>query len=133
MVKGRSKELDMDEDRYEKGRELMREMVGSEASEEVVDRFKDLHPDFERFVMEFVMGDLYSRDGLDLKTRLLCTIAALTVLGRQDQLRVHIARSVGAGATREEVEEVLLQMGAFGGFPATWDALVTAKAVFAEG
>ena len=88
----------MDEDRYKKGRELMREMVGSEASEEVVDRFRDLHPDFERFVMEFVMGDLYSRDGLDLKTRLLCTIAALTVLGRQDQLRVHIARAVGAGA-----------------------------------
>jgi 4-carboxymuconolactone decarboxylase len=122
----------MDVDRYEKGRELMKEMIGPEGTEEVTGKFRDLHPDFERFVMEFVMGDLYSRDGLDLKTRLLCSIAALTVLGRQDQLRVHIDRAVGAGASKEEVEEVLLQMCAFGGFPATWDALVTAKEAFTE-
>jgi 4-carboxymuconolactone decarboxylase len=80
--------------------------------------------------MEFVMADLYARDGLDLKTRLLCTVSALTVLGRQDQLRVHIQRALGAGATQAELEEVILQMCAFGGFPATWDALTTAKSVF---
>jgi len=123
-------ECKMSEDRYESGLALMREMVGTEGTEAVVEKFRDLHPDFERFVMEFVMGDLYARDGLDLKTRLLCTIAALTVLGRQDQLGVHISRAVGAGASRQEVEEVLLQMCAFGGFPATWDALVTSKEVF---
>lgn len=108
----------------------MRDMVGAEQADTICDRFKDLHPDFERFVMEFVMADLYARDGLDLKTRLLCTVSALTVLGRQDQLRVHIQRALGAGATQQELEEVILQMCAFGGFPATWDALNTAKSVF---
>lgn len=117
-------------DRYEKGLALMRDMVGAEQADTICDRFKDLHPDFERFVMEFVMADLYARDGLDLKTRLLCTVSALTVLGRQDQLRVHIQRALGAGATQQELEEVILQMCAFGGFPATWDALNTAKSVF---
>lgn len=117
-------------DRYEKGLELMREMVGQDQANTICERFRELHPDFERFVMEFVMADLYARDGLDLKTRLLCTVSALTVLGRQDQLRVHIQRAMGAGATREELEEVMLQMCAFGGFPATWDALNTAKSVF---
>jgi 4-carboxymuconolactone decarboxylase len=122
----------MADDRYEKGLALMREMVGAEQADAVVARFRELHPDFERFVMEFVMGDLYARDGLDLKTRLLCTVAALTVMGRQDQLRVHIERALGAGASRRELEEVILQMCGFGGFPATWDALATAQTIFSE-
>jgi len=120
----------MADDRYEKGLNLMREMVGAEQADAVVARFRELHPDFERFVMEFVMGDLYAREGLDLKTRLLCTVSALTVMGRQEQLRIHIQRAVGAGASQQEVEEVILQMCGFGGFPATWDALATARGVF---
>ena len=122
----------MGSERYEKGLALMRDMVGEAAVDQVVERFRGLHPEFERFVMEFVMGDLYAREGLDLKTRLLCTVAALTVLGRQDQLRIHIERAVGAGATSEEVHEVILQMCAFGGFPAAWDALSTAGKVFGD-
>ena len=66
---------------------------------------------------------MYGREGLDLKTRLLCTIAALTVLGRREQLAVHVDRALGCGATTVEIEEVMLQMSAFGGFPAAWDAL----------
>ena len=120
----------MADERYEKGLNLMREMVGAEQADAVVERFRELHPDFERFVMEFVMGDLYSRDGLDLKTRLLCTVAALTVMGRQAQLQIHIERALGAGASQQELEEVILQMCGFGGFPATWDALATARNVF---
>ena len=118
--------------RYEKGLALMRRMVGETAADEAVQGFRALNSEFERFVMEFVMGDLYAREGLDLKTRMLCTVSALTVLGRQEQLGVHINRALGAGATRQEVEEVILQMCAFGGFPAAWDALATAQEVFEE-
>lgn len=116
--------------RYKKGLDLMRELVGDEQADAVVARFRELHPDFERFVMEFVMGDLYTREGLDLKTRFLCTVAALTVMGRQAQLQIHIERALGAGASQHELEEVILQMCGFGGFPATWDALATARGVF---
>ena len=119
----------MNSSRYKDGLGLLRDMVGENGATAMVSKFRELHPDFERFVMEFVMGDLYARDGLDLKTRFLCTVAALTVLGRQDQLRAHIDRALGAGATPSEIEEVILQMCAFGGFPATWDALVTAREV----
>ncbi|MDA0746746.1 MAG: carboxymuconolactone decarboxylase family protein [bacterium] len=122
----------MASERYNKGRDLMRQLVGEGQVEEIAQTFRELHPDFERFVMEFVMGDLYARDGLDLKTRLLCTVAALTVLGRQAQLKVHVARALGAGASQKEVEEVILQMCAFGGFPASWDALGTARAAFEQ-
>ena len=122
----------MDGKRYETGKKLLEEMLGKQGAEATSDRFSSLHPDFEKWVVEFVMGDIYAREGLDLKTRLLCTVAALTVLGRQEQLRVHLERALGAGATVGELEEVILQMAAFGGFPATWDGLVTAREVLGE-
>ena len=101
-------------------------MLGDRA-DAAAESMRRLDPDFEQMVMSFVMADLYGRDGLDLKTRLLCTIASLTVLGRQTQLAVHVDRAIGAGATPAEIREVILQMAGFGGFPATWDALVTLK------
>jgi 4-carboxymuconolactone decarboxylase len=120
-------------ERYRKGRELLEEMLGKKGAEATSARFKELHPQFEKWVTEFVMADIYARPGLDLKTRLLCTVAALTVMGRQEQLKVHLERAVGAGATIAELDEVILQMSAFGGFPATWDALATARAVLGIG
>ncbi len=114
-------------DRYEAGRRVLSKMLGKAAAEASAEKMRNLHPEFERLVMEQVMHDLYGRDGLDVKTRLLCTIAALTVLGRPQQLAVHIDRAVGCGSTRTEIEEVMLQMSAFGGFPATWDALTVLR------
>lgn len=111
---------------YEKGRAVLKEMLG-DGADAAAESMRQMDPDFERMVMSFVMTDLYGREGLDLKTRLLCTIAALTVMGRQTQLAVHVDRAIGAGATAEEIREVILQMAGFGGFPATWDALVTLK------
>ncbi len=117
----------MPDERYENGRRVYAEMIGEERAAASSAAMRDLHPVFEEQVMAYVMNDLYARPGLDVKTRLLCTIAALTVTGRQAQLRVHYERALGCGATVEEIEEVVLQMAAFGGFPATWDALQTLR------
>ena len=116
-----------DRERYESGRRVLSTMLGDTAAEASAEQMRELHPEFERLVMTHVMHDLYGRDGLDLKTRLLCTIAALTVLGRREQLAVHVDRAFGCGTTRREIEEVILQMSAFGGFPATWDALTVLR------
>jgi 4-carboxymuconolactone decarboxylase len=112
-----------DRERYQAGRRVLATMLGDAAAGRSADGMRELHPDFERLVMTHVMNDLYGREGLDLKTRLLCTIAALTVLGRGEQLAAHVERALGSGAATAEIEEVMLQMSAFGGFPATWDAL----------
>lgn len=117
----------MADDRYENGRKVYAEMIGEEKASASSNAMRSLHPAFEEQVMAYVMNDLYARPGLDMKTRLLCTIAALTVTGRQAQLRVHYERALGCGASVEEIEEVVLQMAAFGGFPATWDALQTLR------
>lgn len=79
-------------------------------------------------------GRVYARDGLDIKTRLLATVAALTALGAQTrpQLKVNIASALAAGATPREICEVIFQMQLYGGLPAMINALNTAIELFEE-
>jgi 4-carboxymuconolactone decarboxylase len=71
---------------------------------------------------EVVFGKVYTRPGLPLESRALCTIAALTVLGHAEQLRVHIGAALRLGIAPETVAEVITQMAMYGGFPAALNA-----------
>jgi len=69
---------------------------------------KRIAPDFERFLVEFPFGDIYSRPGLDVKSREIATVAALTALGfAAPQLRVHIHGALRAGCSKEEIVELI--------------------------
>jgi 4-carboxymuconolactone decarboxylase len=96
--------------------------------------FEDLIPTMSRDFMEAAFGRTFNREGLDARTRLLVTIAALTVLGAQaePQLKLAIRHALEAGATEREVAEVICQMSLFGGLPAMQKALAIAQGVFAE-
>jgi len=78
-------------------------------------------------------GRHYARPGLDLRTRQLCTIAALTVLGGQTapQLKINIEHTLAAGASREEIVEAIWQMAVYGGLPAAINGINAAREVFA--
>jgi len=120
------------EDRYSRGLAKLNEIDG-EQGERVVDALKDIAPDFARYLIEFPCGDIYSRPGLDLKTRELAVVAALTALGNAaPQLKVHVHGALNVGCTREEVVEVMMQMAVYAGFPAALNGLFAAKEVFAE-
>jgi 4-carboxymuconolactone decarboxylase len=83
--------------------------------------------------VEFPFADIYTRPGLDLKTREMLTVAALTVLGYpQAELRDHIKGALHVGCTREEVLEIIIQMAVYAGFPAALEAVKTAASVFTE-
>jgi 4-carboxymuconolactone decarboxylase len=83
-------------------------------------------PGFQRdllgFADEVVFGTVYARGGLDLRTRALCTVAALTVLGREPQLRAHLVGARNIGVPAEELAEVIRQMAMYGGFPCALNA-----------
>ena len=79
-----------------------------------------------------LLGAVYSRPGLDLKSRALCTVAALTVLGKEPLLRDWIGNAIAVGVTKEEILEVIHQMGFYGGQPARVIALGLAKQAFEE-
>jgi len=81
----------------------------------------------------FPFAELYTRDVIDLKTRELCTVAALTVQGFSlPELKLHIKAALRCGASRAQVAEIITQMIAYCGFPAATNALMTMKEAFDE-
>ncbi|MDP3958767.1 MAG: carboxymuconolactone decarboxylase family protein [Pseudorhodobacter sp.] len=96
--------------------------------------FEKLFPTMPKDMLEVWFGKTFNPEGLDARTRLLVTIAALTVLGAQaePQLRLTIRNALTAGASKREVAEVIWQMSMFGGLPAMQKALEIAQSVFTE-
>jgi 4-carboxymuconolactone decarboxylase len=122
----------MSEDRYERGLKRLAQIDG-EAGQRVIESLKDIAPDLGRYVIEFAFGDVFNRPGLDLKSREIATVAALTALGNAaPQLKVHINAALNVGCTRPEVIEIIIQMAVYAGFPAALNGVFAAKEVFAE-
>jgi 4-carboxymuconolactone decarboxylase len=119
-------------DRFERGLAKLREIDG-EAGQRVIEALKDIAPDLARYMIEFPFGDIYQRPGLDLRSREMATVAALTALGTaQPQLKVHIHGALNVGCTRTEIVEIIIQMAVYAGFPAALNGMFAAKEVFAE-
>lgn len=115
---------------YERGLAKLREIDG-EAGENVLRSLEDIAPDFARYLIEFPFGDVYSRPGLDLKSREIAVVAALTALGNAaPQLKVHVQGALNVGVTRTEIVETIMQMAVYAGFPAALNGLAAAKEVF---
>jgi 4-carboxymuconolactone decarboxylase len=122
----------MSKERFERGFKKFEEIHGPVAKA-TLESVKDIAPDLGKFVTEFAFGDIYSRPGLDLKTRQLLTIASLTTLGTAPlQLKSHIKGALRVGCTQEEIVETLLQMSVYAGFPKAMNAVYDAKEVFKE-
>lgn len=118
--------------RYERGWKALSEIDGH-AGEAVIENLKSIAPDLGRYIIEFAFGDLYSRGGLDLRSREIVSVAACTALGSAlPQLKVHVHGLLNVGGTRQEVVETILQMAVYAGFPAALNAMNAAKEVFAD-
>ena len=121
----------MSQSRYERGLAKL-EQIDGEAGTNVINSLRDIAPDFARFLIEFPFGDIYSRPGLDLRSREIAVVAALTAMGNAaPQLKVHIEGALNVGVSKDEVVEVIMQMAVYAGFPAALNGLFAAKEVFA--
>ena len=122
----------MDNYRYSEGIKTLNG-ISSHAVKRINDLLHEICPDMARFVIEFPYGDIYSRPGLDIKTRELLTIASLTTLGyARDQLKAHVDNALNVGCTQEEIIETIMQMTVYAGFPAALNGLLAAKEIFQE-
>jgi len=120
----------MTNQRYDSGLKKLQEIDGL-AGQRVIDSLQTIAPDLARYVIEFPFGDIYQRPGLELKTRELITVAALTALGNcKPQLDVHINGALNVGCTPQEIIETIIQMAVYAGFPASLNGMFTAKEVF---
>lgn len=119
------------ETRYTRGLARLAEIDG-EAGERVIAALSDVAPDFARLLIEFPFGDVYSRPGLDLRSREIATIAALTAMGNATpQLKVHVEAGLNVGLEPGEIVETVIQMAVYAGFPAALNGLFAVKEVFA--
>lgn len=116
-------EEEQEMDDYEQGLDTLQKMLGEDRAAAVAEKFRRLSPAFEREAVSVVFGRVWSRGGIDRKTRSFCSIGILAALGRMDALKINFALAFENGAGIEEIEEVLLQVGIYAGYPATLDAL----------
>ncbi|MDT7367673.1 carboxymuconolactone decarboxylase family protein [Citrobacter freundii] len=122
----------MESERFITGQKMLQQVDGK-GGEAVVESLKDIAPDFARYLLEFPFGDIYARPGLDLRSREIATVAALTAIGNAaPQLKVHIGAALHVGLTQDEIVEVIIQMAVYAGFPAALNGLFAAKEVFAS-
>jgi 4-carboxymuconolactone decarboxylase len=126
------KEWDPMTERYDRGAEIIQDLYGDFGSA-FFDDLKDIAPDFGRFIVEFSYGDVFSRPGLDMRTREIAVISVLAALGTAErQLKAHILGALKVGANREEIVEAMMQIAVYAGFPAGFNALMVAKRAFEE-
>ena len=114
------------------GMKLRREMFGAAGAEDRLAQATDFNRPFEEMVTEYCFGQTWGRPGLDLKTRSLLTLAALTALSKPNQLKVHVAGALANGATPDEIREVILHTVAYAGIPAGVEAFSAAAEVLAR-
>lgn len=119
-------------DRYTRGWKKLQEIDG-EAGESVIAALNDIAPDLARYTIEYPFGDIYSRPGLDLRSREIATVAALSAMGNAaPQLKVHINAALNVGCTAQEIIEIIIQISVYAGFPAALNAAGVSKSVFSE-
>jgi 4-carboxymuconolactone decarboxylase len=118
--------------RRRKGRALLHK-IHHGYGEESVKAAGVRSPALAQIITDFAFGDIYSRPGLDLKTRQLITVAAVAVLGNAlPQLKSHVHGALNLGWTPDQIREALLQMALYGGFPAAMNALAAADEAISE-
>lgn len=119
-------------ERYQRGLRKLDEIDGQQGHQ-VIESLADISPDFAQYLIEFPFGDIYSRPGLDLRTRELTTVAVLTALGNAAaQLKVHLHPALNVGCSRQEITETIIQVAVYAGFPAALNGLFVAKEVFGD-
>ena len=121
-----------DDGRYARGLAMRRAVLGDEHVDRSLREATDFSGPAQEFVTEFCWGDVWTRPGLDRRTRSLINLAMLTALNRKHEFRVHVRGAINNGATTDEIRETLLQAIVYCGAPAGLEAFREAQAVLDE-
>ncbi|MFI7447544.1 4-carboxymuconolactone decarboxylase [Nonomuraea sp. NPDC049714] len=118
--------------RFERGLQTRREVLGAEHVDRSLARVSEFARPMQELVTEYAWGEIWTRDGLDRKTRSLLNLAMLTALGRMHEFAVHVRGAVTNGCTEEEIQETLLQTAVYCGAPAALESFRVAEKVLEE-
>ena len=121
-----------DEERYDRGMVVRREVLSDAHVDRAIAGTTELTGDFQDFITRVAWGDIWSRPGLDRRSRSVAVLTALIALGHHEELAMHLRAALRNGLTVDEIKEVILQAGLYCGVPAANTAFRIAKDVFAE-
>ena len=119
-------------DSYERGMEVRRAVLGDEHVDRAIARTTDFTADFQDLITRYAWGEIWTRPGLDRKTRSCITLTALVAGGHVHELAMHIRAALRNGLTPDEIKEVLLQTAVYCGVPAANSAFAVAQEVLDE-
>jgi 4-carboxymuconolactone decarboxylase/3-oxoadipate enol-lactonase/4-carboxymuconolactone decarboxylase len=117
---------------HEDAMRTRREVLGDEHVDRAIASTDDFTADFQDLITRYAWGEIWTRPGLDRKTRSCITLTALTALGHYEELALHVRAALRNGLTRDEIKEVLLQAAVYCGVPAANRAFAVAQRVLAE-
>ena len=120
-------------ERYRRGVDIVQQLSDGSIDRFLTGRVAEVAPDFARMAIEFPFGDIYARDGLDLKTREIVAISALASLGHTEQLRQHVSVALDQGVERPAIIEILMQSAIYAGFPRALSALAACHDLLTDG
>ena len=123
----------MSDDGREAGMEVRREVLGDAHVDRAIERTTEFTEPFQEFITRYAWGGVWTRDGLDRRTRSVITLSVLTSLGRENEIAMHVRGAVTNGMTEAEIAEVLLHTAVYAGVPASNAAFAIAQQVLDEG
>jgi len=118
---------------HDRGMEVRREVLGDEHVDAAIERTTEFTADFQDLITRYAWGEIWTRPGLDRRTRSCMTLTALVALNRMDELALHVRAALRNGLTPDEIKEVLLHSAIYCGVPAANAAFAVAQRVLEEG
>ena len=120
----------MTKDIFNNGMKVRREVLGAQHVDKAESKKDDFTEEFQNFITRYAWGEIWTRPGLERKTRSCVTLAMMIALHREDEFKLHIKAALNNGLTKNEIKEVILQSAIYAGVPAANSAFHWAQDVF---
>lgn len=121
-----------DEERYKNGMAVRREVLGDVWVDRAQSRLTEFNSEFQNLITRYAWGEVWTRPGLDRKTRSCMVLSTMIALAAWDEFRLHVRAAFNNGLTKDDIKEVILQAAIYSGVPKANHAIKEAESVFAE-
>ena len=122
----------MEKEMFEKGLAIRRQVLGSEYVDNALKTADDFNMPLQELVTTYCWGEIWGRPGLDRKTRSMLNLAMISALNRPHEVKAHVRGAINNGLTKQDIQEVLLQVAIYCGVPAAVDSFRIARETFKE-
>lgn len=121
-----------DQTRYDNGMKVRRSVLGDPWVDAANKKINDFNGEFQNFITRYAWGEVWTRPGMERKTRSCCVLSMMIALGAWEEFRLHVRAAFNNGLTRDDIKEVILQAAVYCGVPKANHAIKEAESVFRD-